>query len=129
MTDGCLGYLAYILSLLPKQILFFWGNYLDLNYFALLLLLHHGVIGYSDRSFFVALMAFVLVFREASHGVEEALKLINCPHPLQASDIYNLEIGSVYPVAQWLVNHVQTRDGDTGDKVSFVNWYDTMLLN
>ncbi|XP_010041611.2 coiled-coil domain-containing protein 93 isoform X3 [Eucalyptus grandis] len=54
--------------------------------------------------------------REASHGVEEALKLLNCPHPLQASDIYSLEVGSVYPVARWLVNHVRIRIGVTGDE-------------
>lgn len=90
---------------------------------------YHKVIGYSDRTSFVAFVAFVLVFREASRGVEEALKLINCPHPLQASDIYNLEVRNVYPVAQWLVNHVRTRSGVTGDEVSFANWYGAMLLN
>ncbi|KAI6680119.1 hypothetical protein NL676_034000 [Syzygium grande] len=54
--------------------------------------------------------------REASHGVEEALKLINCPLPLQTSDIYNLEVRNVYPVAQWLVNHVRMRNGVAGDE-------------
>ncbi|KAK2631865.1 hypothetical protein EUGRSUZ_L02345 [Eucalyptus grandis] len=63
------------------------------------------------------LWLLLLLFREASHGVEEALKLLNCPHPLQASDIYSLEVGSVYPVARWLVNHVRIRIGVTGDEL------------
>ncbi|XP_030452605.1 uncharacterized protein LOC115674373 isoform X2 [Syzygium oleosum] len=66
--------------------------------------------------------------REASHGVEEALKLINCPHPLQASDIYNLEVRNVYPVAQWLVNHVRMRNGVMGDEPMRMHILEEMQL-
>lgn len=40
-------------------------------------------------------------------GIEKSLRLIGCPHSLQASQIQDLDCEGVYPVVEWLVNRIK----------------------
>ncbi|KAK9273925.1 hypothetical protein L1049_018737 [Liquidambar formosana] len=55
-------------------------------------------------------------------GIGEALRSIGCPHPLQASQIQDLDSEAVYPVVQWIVNRIETLQDDSKDEVTYTGY-------
>lgn len=54
---------------------------------------------------------------KVGEAIEAALQKMECPHPLQAHQIQGLDYPAVYPVVQWLVNHVLMTREMLGDQV------------
>ncbi|KAG6649529.1 coiled-coil domain-containing protein 93 isoform X1 [Carya illinoinensis] len=52
---------------------------------------------------------------EIENRIEEALRLIGCPHHVKASQIEVLDFKAIFPVVQWLVNRVRTLQDDDRD--------------
>ncbi|XXG47571.1 hypothetical protein AAC387_Pa02g2197 [Persea americana] len=48
--------------------------------------------------------------------IEDALKSIKCPYPIQAHQVQLLDYEAVYPVVQWLVCHVLTIQASIGNE-------------
>eukprot|EP00268_Persea_americana_P019147 TRINITY_DN197_c0_g1_i1.p1 TRINITY_DN197_c0_g1~~TRINITY_DN197_c0_g1_i1.p1 ORF type:complete len:281 (+),score=37.34 TRINITY_DN197_c0_g1_i1:106-948(+) len=48
--------------------------------------------------------------------IEDALKSIKCPYPIQAHQVQLLDYEAVYPVVQWLVCHVSTIQASIGNE-------------
>ncbi|XP_057959353.1 uncharacterized protein LOC131151898 [Malania oleifera] len=55
---------------------------------------------------------------EAGKGVEEALRLLGCPHPLVASQIQSLDYEGIFPVVHWITNRIQTTQDNCMDEVT-----------
>ncbi|KAB8945654.1 hypothetical protein FH972_026850 [Carpinus fangiana] len=52
---------------------------------------------------------------EVEKRIEEGLRLIGCPHLLEASQIESLDCKAIFPVVQWLVNRIRTIQDHLGD--------------
>jgi hypothetical protein len=52
---------------------------------------------------------------EVEKRIEEGLRLIGCPHLLEASQIETLDCKAIFPVVQWLVNRIRTVQDHSGD--------------
>lgn len=52
---------------------------------------------------------------EVEKRIEEALRMIGCPCPLEASQIETLDCEAVLPVVQWLVDRVRVLQDDRRD--------------
>ncbi|KAJ8644674.1 hypothetical protein MRB53_006422 [Persea americana] len=52
--------------------------------------------------------------------IEDALKSIKCPYPIQAHQVQLLDYEAVYPVVQWLVCHVSTIQASIGNEAAFL---------
>ncbi|XXG47572.1 hypothetical protein AAC387_Pa02g2197 [Persea americana] len=52
--------------------------------------------------------------------IEDALKSIKCPYPIQAHQVQLLDYEAVYPVVQWLVCHVLTIQASIGNEAAFL---------
>ncbi|XP_054799604.1 uncharacterized protein LOC129304015 isoform X1 [Prosopis cineraria] len=54
---------------------------------------------------------------DAVECIEEALRLVGCPHPLKPSHIHHLDSEFIFPVIQWLVGRVQLKHDEGGNEV------------
>jgi len=54
---------------------------------------------------------------EMSENIELALTSMKCPHVIQAQQILHLDCINIFPVVQWLVNHLVEVRKATGDLV------------
>lgn len=52
---------------------------------------------------------------EVEKRIEEGLRLIGCPHLLEASQVESLDCKAIFPVVQWLVNRIRTVQDHIGD--------------
>lgn len=43
-----------------------------------------------------------------THYIEESLKLIECPHPLQQTHIQNCDADALFPVIQWFASRLKS---------------------
>ncbi|KAI4316272.1 hypothetical protein L6164_024269 [Bauhinia variegata] len=50
--------------------------------------------------------------------IDQALRSVGCPHPLQLSHIQNIDAQAIFPVIQWLVLRVRSKQEDSGHEVS-----------
>ncbi|KAK7283058.1 hypothetical protein RIF29_12301 [Crotalaria pallida] len=51
---------------------------------------------------------------ENTEAIEEALRLVGCPHSLRSSDVRDLHTEAIFPVIQWLTQRVSSTQEDRG---------------